>query len=111
MYNFHYNWIQGKHDAKLLFTDTNSLFYEIKTDDVYKDLYKDKHLFDLSNYPKDSTFFDPENKNVIGKMKDEYNGKIIDEFDGLKLKMHSIKDVEGKKMKQKKEAIVFLSKT
>ena len=35
-----------------MFTDTDSLFYEIKTDDVYEDLLKDKELFDKSDYPK-----------------------------------------------------------
>ena len=35
-----------------MFTDTDSLFYEIKTDDVYNDLYQDKELFDNNNYPK-----------------------------------------------------------
>ena len=38
----------------------DSLFYEIKTDGVYGDFHQDKHLFDLSNYPKDSKFFDSE---------------------------------------------------
>ena len=92
-YNFHYNYIK-KHNAKLLFTDIDSLVYEVKTDDVYEDFYKDKHLFDLSNYPKDSKLFDPDNEKVISKMKDESKGKIIDQFVGLKLKMHSIKDVD-----------------
>ena len=45
-----------KHDTKLLFTDTDSLVYKIETDDVYENFYKDKHLFHLSIYPKDSTF-------------------------------------------------------
>ena len=54
----------------MLFTDTDSLTYEIKSEDVFEDFYKDKHLFDLSNYPKDSKFFDPVNEKVIGKMKD-----------------------------------------
>ena len=40
-----------------MFTDTDSLFYEIKTDDVYEDLLKDKELFDKSDYPKNSAFF------------------------------------------------------
>ena len=44
-----------------------------------------------SNYSKDSTFFDNANKKVIGKMKDEYGGVIIDELVGLKSKMYSIK--------------------
>ena len=56
MYDFHYNFI-GKHfDAELLFTDTDSLTYEIKSEDVYEEFFKLKHLFDISNYPKDSVF-------------------------------------------------------
>ena len=47
-----------KHDAKLLFTDTDTLVYEIEIDDACEDVYKDKHLFDLSKYPKDLKFFD-----------------------------------------------------
>ena len=50
MYGFHYNYIQYKFGAKLLFTDTNSLVYEIKTEDVYEDFYLDKGLFDFSDY-------------------------------------------------------------
>ena len=51
----------------LLFTDTESLTYEVKSDDVYEELFKHKHLFDLSNYPKDSKFFDSNNKQVMVK--------------------------------------------
>ena len=54
-------------------------------------------MFEFSNYPEDSNFFDQANKKVIGKMKDESEGKIIDEFVGLKSKMHSMKNIDGKK--------------
>ena len=37
MYGFHYKHIKRKYGAKLLFTDTESLVYEIETDDVYED--------------------------------------------------------------------------
>ena len=77
-------------DAELLFTDTDSLSYEIKSEDVYEEFFKWRDLFDFSNYPKDSTFFDEINKKVIGKMKDELGGVIVDEFAGLKSKMYSI---------------------
>ena len=50
-------------------------------------LYGDKDLFDFSDYPLNPKFFDPVNKTVIGKMKDEFKGKIISEFVGLKSKM------------------------
>ena len=52
-------------------------------------------LFDFSNYSKDSIFYDDTNKIVIGKMKDEYGGNIIDKFIGLKSKMYSIKKIDG----------------
>ena len=87
MYELHYKYIKRKCNNKLLFTDTGSLVYEIKTADVYEDFYKDKNLFDFSDYPLDSKFFDPANEKVIGKMKDEFKGKIINEFAGLKSKM------------------------
>ena len=96
MYDFHYNFIKKHFDAELLFTDTDSLTYEIKSEDVYEEFFKHKHLFDFSNYPKDSKFLDETNKKVIGKMKDESEGKIIDEFVGLKSKMYSMKNIDGK---------------
>ena len=84
MYEFHYEYIKSKFDAKLLFTDTDSLVYEIKTEDLYEDFHQDKNMFDLSDYPFNSKFFDSVNEKVIGKMKDEIKGKIINEFSGLK---------------------------
>ena len=95
MYDFHYNYIKDKYGdkAKLLFTDTDSLMYEIQTDDVYKDLFSDKEKFDNSDYPEDSPFYFGDNKKVIGKFKDEAAGIPITEFVGLKSKMYSyIKD-------------------
>ena len=91
MYDFHYNFIKKNINAKLLFTDTGSLIYEIKSENAYKEFFKWKDLFDFSNYSKDSKFFDDANKNVICKMKDEFGGIIATEFVGLKSKMYSIK--------------------
>ena len=88
--SFHYSFIKKNFDAELFLTDTESSICEIKSEDVYKDFYIDKHLVDLSNYPKDSTFFDPVNEKVIGKMKDVHQGKPIHKFLGIKSKMHSI---------------------
>ena len=45
MYDCHDNYIKRKFDAKLLFTDRDNLTYEIKTEDIYADFYKDKDLF------------------------------------------------------------------
>ena len=111
MYDFHYNYIKDKYDdkAKLLFTDTDSLMYEIQTDDVYKDLFVDKEKFDNSDYSKDSPFYFGENKKVIGKFKDEAAGIPITEFVGLKSKMYSyIKDngLGGKTAKGVKKNVI-----
>ena len=71
--------------------------------------FKHKHLFDFSNYPKDSKFFDETYKKVIGKMKDESEGKIIGEFGGLKSKMCSMKNIDGKESNTTKGVNLQLS--
>ena len=53
MYDFHYNFIKKNFNAELLFTDTDSLTYEIKSEHVYEEFFKWKDLFDFSNYSKD----------------------------------------------------------
>ena len=80
----------------MLFTDTESLTYEIRSEDVYEEFFKHKYLFDLSSYPKDSKFFDHVNEKVNGKMQESPQGKINDEFVGLKSKMGSMKNIDGK---------------
>ena len=75
IYNFHYNFIKKNYDAELLFTDTDSLTYQVKSKNDCKEFFQHKNLFEFSNYPKDSKFFDPTNKKVIGKMKDKKEEK------------------------------------
>ena len=75
--------------AKLLFTDTDSLFYEINNENVYEQCFKDKELFDFSGYPVNSKYYDNTNKKLLGKMKDEFNCVKVVEFVGLKNKMYS----------------------
>ena len=90
MYKFYYDYIKNKYDKKLerLFTDTDSLMYEIKTKDVYKDFSSDKEILDFSNYSTKSKFYDNSNKLVVGKMKDEIAGVVIEYLFELKSKMH-----------------------
>ena len=115
MYDFHYNYIKSKYGdkAKLLFSDTDSLMYEIQTEDFYKDISGDvKDRFDTSDYPENHPSGIPTgiNKKVLGKMKDEAAGKIIKEFVGLRAKLYSYKMYEGgeeiKKCKGIKKQVV-----
>ena len=91
MYDFHYNYIKSKDGdrAKLLFTNTDSLTYEIEAEDVYRDFWNDKYIFDNSDYPENSPCYCNANKKVIGKFKDEACGVPITEFVGLKSTMYS----------------------
>ena len=88
MYDFHYNYIKKKYDnrARLLFTDTDSLTYEIEAEDVYKDFWNDKDIFNNSNYLESSPYYFNVNKKSL-------ENSI--EFIGLKSKMYSyVKDNE-----------------
>ena len=69
MYDFHYNFIKTDFNAALLFTDTDSLTYDIKSEDVYEEFFKQKHLFEFSNFSKESKFYDNQNRMIVGKMK------------------------------------------
>ena len=111
MYDFHYNYIEEKYNdkAKLLFTDTDSLTYEIETEDVYKDFWSDKDKFDYSEYPENSPYFDKSNNKIIGKFQDEVPGIPINEFIGLRSKMYSyLKDTDecGKTAKGIKKNVI-----
>ena len=86
MCKFHHEYVCNKFDAKLLFTDTDSLVYEIKDKDVYEECFKDRELFDFSKYPKNLKYYDNANKKVLHKMKDGFNGVKLFEFIGLKSK-------------------------
>ena len=111
MYDFHYNYIKKKYNdrAKLLFTDTDSLTYEIETVDAYKDFWTDKDMFDNSDYPENSPYYCNTNKKIIGKFNNEACGIPITEFVGLKSKMYScVKDNEkgGKTAKGIKKNVI-----
>ena len=104
LYESHYNYIKNKYDnkSKLLFTDTDSLLYEIKTEDVCKDFNSDKEMFKFSNYSTKSKYYDDLNKLLIVKMKDKTRGDLIEEFVRLKAKIYSFlvdNKIEHKKAK------------
>ena len=102
MYTYHYDKMLTKYnDIQLCFTDTDSLLYEIKTDDLYTDMLQDHEQFDFSGYSKDHPIFNgldeskiedmkKKNKKVVGKFKDELDGEVLEEFLGLRPKCYSI---------------------
>ena len=106
MYEFHYDYIKNKHgnNSRLLFTDTDSLMNDIKTQDVYEDLTKDIEMFDFSNYLTKSKYYDDSNKLVVGKMKDETGSVAIKEFFKLKPKMYSF-SVDNNSEHEKAEGV------
>ena len=103
MYDFHYNKMKAGYEEniKLLFTDTDSLCYEIKTEDIYQDMAEE---YDTSEYPTDHPLYSITNKKVLGKMKDEVKGVAIEEFVGLRPKMYSLKYTKNEKQVEKKTA-------
>jgi hypothetical protein len=98
MYDFHYEYMKPKYDNNLLlnYMDTDSFVYTIKTTDFYSDIKDDViDRFDTSAYPVGNLYeIDRVNKKKVGFMKDEYNGRIIKEFIGLRSKMYSIDVVD-----------------
>ena len=112
MYEFHYNYMKHKYDddkLTLCYMDTNSLIYDIETDDFYKDIADDiESRFDTSGYIPDRPLPVGLNKKVIGLMKDELGGEIMAEFITLRPKMYFYKvgNSESKKCKGIKKCVV-----
>src|SRR6056300_692760 len=111
MFDFHSNYMKRKYNdnASLLLSDTDSLMYEIKTDDFYKDIYTDiKQMFDTSAYVNHPVIDKKLNKKVIGMMKDETSGEEITEFVGLRPKLYAFMthDDEIKKAKGVKKSVI-----
>ena len=113
MFDFHYNIMKKKYpDIKLMYMDTDSFIYDIKTEDIYEDMKSMLDLLDTSEYHEDHMLHSTKNKKVIGKMKDELKGKIMKEFVGLRSKMYAYKiankskEIEVKKAKGIRKCVV-----
>ena len=113
MYEFHYDYMKRKYnesDLKLLYMDTDSLVYDIKTEDFYKDIAEDVETrFDTSGYEPNRPLPIGKNKKVIRLMKDELGGKIMNKSISLRPKMYSYKigeKDEPKKCKGIKKCVV-----
>ena len=96
MFNFHYNFMLKnikRDNIDLLFTDTDSLCYHIRNEDIFEIMNNNKALFDLSNYPKEHELYDKTNNKVMGKFKNESPSQIT-EFIGLRAKLYAF-TIEG----------------
>ena len=90
LYKFHFKKIvpfYGRR-ARVLYKDTDSLFYEIETKDVYNDLFYFKDDMDISAYPQNHFLFSNANKKVPLKLTDELKGNVITEAVFLKPKAY-----------------------
>ena len=84
MFNFHYNvWMPKFPNSRLLFTDTDSLAYEVTDHDLYVGMAEIKNEFDFSEYPKNHPLYSLDNMKVVGKFKDECHGQLMLKFTGL----------------------------
>jgi len=112
MYSFHYDVMKQKYGNKIniLYSDTDSLIYEIITKNFFTDLKNDLlSYFDTSNYPKNHYCFSNNHKNQPGYFKDELKGVILKEFVSLRPKLYAYKtidDIEIKKAKGVKKYVI-----
>ena len=91
MNEFYYDYIKNKYgkNSRLLVTDSDSLTYAIKTENVYEGFSKYKEMFDFNNYATESKYYDNSNKVLAGKMKDEITGAAVKEMFRLKPETYS----------------------
>ena len=110
MLEFHYNVMKKQTECVLLYSDTDSFIYKVKSPNFYKDLEKNltlKNHFDLSNFPTDHSLYDRSNEKVVLKFKDELAGTPIQEFCALKPKLYSILVANGQTKMSAKETKKF----
>ena len=101
MYDMFYGHLKAKYGPRceLIYTDTDSLLFDIPTEDIYEDMAEDIHLYDKSNYPKEHLLYSGTNKKVLEKMKDECKGRALGEVVALRPKMYTVqqaKKISGK---------------
>ena len=105
MYKFYYDVMKPKYgeNIRMVYTDTDSFVFHTKTDDIYQGLQEINDEMDFSGYEKNHKCFDATNKKVLGKFKDECEGKRMTGFIGLRPKCYAFKihgdDTEYKKCK------------
>ena len=105
IYRFYYVIMRPKYgdNIRMVYIDIDSFVFHIKINDIYQDLKEINDKINFSGYDKNHKCYDATNKNVLGKFKDECEGKIMIGFIGLRPKCYVFKihgdDKEYKKSK------------
>ena len=107
MYSFFYDVLKAKYEKniRLIYTDTDSYVLQTFTEDIYEDWKEIKEYMDFSGYDKNHPSYDPTNKKVLGKFKDEMDGKVITNFIALRPKMYCLKVFNEKKVEKKAKGV------
>ncbi len=107
MYDYHYNFILKEFptpkQVRICYMDTDAFIYYIKTNDIYENMSNNLDKYDTSNYEPNNQYNLPlVNKKVIGLMKDENGGIIMNAVVGLRSKLYSFKLDDGGELKKAK---------
>ena len=107
MYSFFYDVLKAKYEKniRLIYTDTDSYVLQTFTEDIYDDWKDLSEYMDFSGYDKKHPCYDPTNKKVLGKFKDEMDGKVITNFIALRPKMYCLKVFNEQKVEKKAKGV------
>ena len=112
MYNFHYKtWLEHFPRTRLLFTDTDSLAYEVEHDNLNEEIATFADAFDFSEYPVNHSLYNSVNRKVVGKFKDELHGDAMTKFIGLRPKLYSYEYRDSHGVRQSKNTAKGVKKS
>ena len=97
MYSTYYDKIKTMfNDVRMIYTDTDSMVLHIKNSgNMFKIMAENEDLFDFSDYPEEHILHSNKNKKVIGRLKDELSGNVMNRFISLRSKMYSYQKFDG----------------
>jgi hypothetical protein len=111
MLDFHYNTMEKHHKYKynLIYSDTDSLVYHVKHENLHQWMHDNPDEFDLSNM--EDKYKIKDNYQVLGKMKSEVGSKVITEFLALSPKSYAYKYADKETKKAKGVSLAVSDKT
>ena len=105
LYKHHYEYMIPRYSLEnvdLIYMDTDSLIYNVKTENIYEDMAEDIERFDTSNYPPEHPLFSTLRAKDINCLKDETAGRPISEIIALRAKLYSYLLADGSEIKKGK---------